>query len=214
MYRIAGHSKIAYALISAAKSHKNVVVFVELKAWFDEANNLKWAKLLKTAGVKIIYSLPSLKVHAKFVIAKMKTKKSVQYLGLLATGNLNETTARLYTDHILLTAFQPMMQEMDQLFGILKLWKLPAEKGALTLRYLLVAQFNLQQAFMQLFMQLIDAEIAHARQRKPAMIVLKINNLEERKLISELYEASYAGVHITLIIRGIYCLVPGIEGMS
>jgi polyphosphate kinase len=210
MYRVAGNSKIAHALISAAKNGKNVSVFIELKARFDEANNLKWSKLMKEAGVRTIYSIPELKVHAKFAIVKMEAPEKTQYLGLLATGNLNENTARLYTDHILLTAHQGMLHEMDQVFQFLKSRRKEAGKKGFRFSNLLVAQFNLQQQFLQL----IDREIEQARAGKPAFIIIKMNNLEERTLIAKLYEASTAGVHISLIIRGICCLVPGVPGMS
>ena len=210
MYRVASNSRIAYALISAAKNGKNVAVFIELKARFDEANNLKWSKLLKDAGVRIIYSIPELKVHAKFAIVKRQAAKKTTYLGLLATGNLNENTAKLYTDHILLTAHQGMLREMNELFRVLKSRSIESRKAGLQFNNLLVAQFNLQQQFLQL----IDNEIQQARAGKPAFIIIKMNNLEERTLISKLYEASTAGVHISLIVRSICCLVPGVQGMS
>jgi polyphosphate kinase len=210
MYRVASNSKIAYSLISAARNGKKVCVFIELKARFDEANNLKWSKLLKDAGVRTIYSIPELKVHAKFAIVKMEAPEKTQYLGLLATGNLNENTARLYTDHILLTAHQGMLREMSQVFLFLKSRRKDAGKSSFSFHNLLVAQFNLQQQFLNV----IDTEIAQARAGKPAFIILKMNNLEERTLIAKLYEASTAGVHISLIIRGICCLVPGVPGMS
>jgi polyphosphate kinase len=210
MYRVASNSRIAHALISAAKNGKNVAVFIELKARFDEANNLKWSKLLKDAGVRIIYSIPELKVHAKFAIVKRQAAEKTTYLGLLATGNLNENTAKLYTDHILLTAHQGMLREMNELFRVLKSRRIESRKAGLQFNNLLVAQFNLQQQFLQL----IDNEIQQARAGKPAFIIIKMNNLEERTLISKLYEASTAGVHISLIVRSICCLVPGVQGMS
>jgi polyphosphate kinase len=187
-----------------------VAVFIELKARFDEANNLKWSKLLKDAGVRIVYSIPELKVHAKFAIVKRQAAEKTTYLGLLATGNLNENTAKLYTDHILLTAHQGMLREMNELFRVLKSRRIESRKAGLQFNNLLVAQFNLQQQFLQL----IDNEIQQARAGKPAFIIIKMNNLEERTLISKLYEASTAGVHISLIVRSICCLVPGVQGMS
>ena len=118
LYRIAGDSRIANALISAAKNGKSVTVFVELKARFDEANNIRWAKRMKEAGVKIIYSIPGLKVHAKVALVKKKKDKRTKYYGLLATGNFNESTARFYTDHILMTANKEMLSELELLVHI------------------------------------------------------------------------------------------------
>lgn len=210
MYRVAGDSRIGNALISAAKNGKKVSVFVELKARFDEENNLKWAKRMKEAGVKIIYSIPLLKVHAK--VALVKTKKGMREVsfGLFSTGNFNESTARFYTDHILFTAHPEMMRELNMLFIFLSFRRKPISANEINFHHLLVAQFNLQQCFLGL----IDREIAHAKEGKPAAITIKLNNLEERKLISKLYEASNAGVKVDLIVRSICCIVPGIANMS
>lgn len=209
LYRVAGNSRIAQALISAARNGKKVSVLVELKARFDEANNIRWAKKMKAAGVRILYSSNELKVHAKIALVKRK-HTTLPYLGLLATGNLNETTARFYTDHILLTAHQPMLAEMNQLFAFLTKRKKPDAEDAIAFNHLLVAQFNLQRKFLAL----IDREIANAQQQLPAAITIKLNNLEEEVLIKKLYEASNAGVKITLVARSICRLVPGIPGMS
>jgi polyphosphate kinase len=210
MYRIAGDSKIANALISAAKNGKKVAVFVELKARFDEENNLNWAKRMKAAGVKIIYSIPLLKVHAK--VALVKTKKGIREIpfGLFSTGNFNESTARFYTDHILFTAHPGMLRELEMLFIFLSYRRKPLSVNEISFHHLLVAQFNLQQHFLDL----IEREITYAKEGRPAAITIKLNNLEERSLISKLYEASNAGVHVNLIVRSICCLVPGIENMS
>ncbi|MCP9749795.1 polyphosphate kinase 1 [Ferruginibacter sp. HRS2-29] len=209
MYRIAKDSRIAFALISAVKNGKKVSVLVELKARFDEANNIHWAKEMKAAGVKISYSSNALKVHAKIALVIRKDKKE-PYIGLLATGNLNETTARFYTDHILLTAHQPMLAEMQKLFSFLAKRKKVDKEDAIDFRHLLVAQFNLQSRFLEL----IDREINFAEQGLPAEIMIKMNNLEEEVMISKLYEASNAGVKINLVVRSICRLVPGIKGQS
>ncbi|WP_316789046.1 polyphosphate kinase 1 [Pedobacter frigoris] len=211
LYRVANNSRIVSALISAARNGKKVVVLVELKARFDEANNIKWAKKMKASGVKIIYSSIDLKVHAKVALVKRKLESDMEYLGLLATGNLNETTARFYTDQILLTAHQPMLKELEFLFGFLsKRKKVPLAEDQIEFNHLLVAQFNLQQRFLDL----IDREIRHSKSGIPAGITIKLNNLEERILITKLYEASQAGVKVQLIVRGICCLVPGVAGLS
>ena len=208
MYRVASDSRIGYALISAAKNGKKVSVLVELKARFDEANNIRWAKKMKAAGVKIIYSSNLLKVHAKIALVKRKNQ-SAPYLGLLATGNLNESTARFYTDHILLTAYQPMLAEMEALFDFLRKRKGKTTQHIL-FQHLLVAQFNLQTRFLEM----IDREIENAKRGLPAFIMIKMNNLEEEVLITKLYDASNAGVKISLIVRSICRLVPGIPGQS
>ncbi len=210
LYRVASDSRIVNALISAAKNGKKVSVFVELKARFDEANNLKWSKKMKAAGIKIIYSIPTLKVHAKIALIKMRSNDKVKYFGLLATGNLNESTAKLYTDHILLTSNSALLQEMEMLFHFLSKREKPTKERFIPFNFLLVAQFNLQQRFLDL----IDNEIEHVKAGKPGKIIIKLNNLEEKILISKLYEASAAGVKITLIVRSICCLIPGVPGMS
>ncbi|QNK63175.1 polyphosphate kinase 1 [Pedobacter sp. PAMC26386] len=211
LYRVADNSRIVNALMTAAKNGKKVSVMVELKARFDEANNIKWASRMKASGVKIIYSNKELKVHAKVALIKRKIRDQHHYLGLLATGNLNESTARFYTDHILLTANQEMLAELEKLFGFLKKKKKkPLLEDAINFEHLLVAQFNLQQKFISL----IDQEIAYVKQGLPAGIVIKMNNLEERVLIAKLYEASNAGVKIQLIVRSVCCLIPGVEGQS
>lgn len=210
LYRVAKESKIANALISAAKNGKKVTVMIELKARFDEANNIKWARKMKAAGVRIIYSITSLKVHAKVALVKRKCGDRLKYTGLLATGNFNESTASFYTDHILMTANPALTREMELLLLFLTKRKKPSSPDFIQFKQLLVSQFNLQERFLAL----IDREIEHAHNGNPGSITIKMNNLEERVLISKLYEASEAGVDINLIIRGICCIVPGVEGMS
>ena len=210
LYRVASDSKIVNALISAAKNGKKVTVLVELKARFDEANNMKWAKKMKSAGVEIIYSVTALKVHAKVALVKRKIKGRMQYVGLFATGNFNETTASFYTDHILMTAHKEMLREVELLFIFLAKRVKPSSPDLIPFKHLLVAQFNLQQSFLNL----IDREIEHAVQGKPAGITIKMNNLEEKVLINKLYEASNSGVKIEMIVRGICRLIPGVKGMS
>jgi polyphosphate kinase len=210
LYRVASDSRIVNALISAAKNGKNVTVMVELKARFDEANNLKWAKRMKDAGVKIVYSVTALKVHAKIAIVKTKNDGRMVYSGLLATGNFNESTAKFYTDHILFTSNAKLLREMELVFMFLSKREKPTAQNQIVFKHLLVAQFNLQSRFIEL----IDREIAHAQAGKPASIILKVNNLEEEVLIAKLYEASQAGVKISLIVRSVCCLIPGVAGLS
>ncbi|WP_183559726.1 polyphosphate kinase 1 [Mucilaginibacter sp. SP1R1] len=210
LYRVASDSRIVNALISAACNGKKVRVMVELKARFDEANNIKWAKKMKAAGVEIIYSDKALKVHAKVALVKRLVNGRVKYAGLLATGNFNESTAAFYTDHILMTANPLLLREMELLFIFLAKKAKTSAGYPVDFKHLLVAQFNLQQRFIAL----IDREIENVKQGLPASITIKLNNLEERILISKLYEASQAGVKILLIVRSICCIIPGVKGMS
>lgn len=210
VYRVAHDSMIVNSLITAAKNGKKVTVFVELKARFDEENNLKWASKMKEAGVKIIYSIPGLKVHAKTALIKRRENGRLKYYGIFSTGNFNETTATLYTDHVLLTTNAGMVRELEMLFLFFSFRVVPKKYKALQFDHLLVAQFNLQAKFLQL----IEQEMEWAKQGVKATISIKINNLEEQVLIKKLYEASNAGVKINLIVRGICCLIPGVPNLS
>lgn len=210
LYRVANDSRIANALISAAKNGKKVTVIVELKARFDEANNIKWSKNLKRAGVKIIYSIPSLKVHAKIALVKFKKEGKAPAVGLFATGNLNENTARFYTDHILMTANSAMLRDLEKTFKLLVNIKKIPKANKVNFKHLLVARFNLRDKFMAL----IDVEIQNKKKGLDAGITIKLNNLEEKTLIKKLYEASDAGVKINLIVRGICCLIPDVPRLS
>jgi polyphosphate kinase len=204
LYRIASGSQIANALISAARNGKQVTVFVELKARFDEANNIRWAKKMKAAGVKIVYSIPGLKVHAKIALVKRRRGYVWDYAGLMATGNFNESTARFYTDHVLLTAHRGMTQELELLFLYLQTREQPMRYSYLPFKHLLVAQFNLVDRFSEM----IDREIANAKAGKPARITIKLNNLQEKDMIARLYAASDAGVEVRMLVRSICCLLP------
>ena len=163
---------------------------------------------MKAAGVHIIYSIPELKVHAKVALLKLKKKGKPLYLGLFATGNLNEITAAFYTDHILLTANHAMLEELKTLFHFLEERKKPKDTGDIIFKQLLIAQFNL----LHHFLNLVDNEIVNARKGLPSGITIKLNNLEEEILIAKLYEAGSAGVKIHLIVRGICRLIPSIKG--
>jgi polyphosphate kinase len=210
IYRVAHSSMIGNSLISAAKNGKKVTVFIELKARFDEENNLNWALKMKEAGVKIIYSIPGLKVHAKVALVKRIENDRPKYYGLFSTGNFNENTAHVYTDHVLFTANPLLLRELELLFIFFSYRVKPKKHPSLQFEHLLVGQFNLQSKFIEL----IDNEIANAKQGIAASIIIKINSLEEKIMINKLYEASNAGVQIQLIVRGICCLVPGITNKS
>src|SRR5690606_22393814 len=209
IYRVAESSLILKALISAAKMGKKVTVFVELKARFDEGNNLKWAKEMQKAGIRVLYSIPNLKVHAKVAMIKQRSEKH-PYLSLFSTGNLNEKTAAVYADHVLLTAHEEMGRELEKVFDFLSKRRRVTRATKLEFKHLLVAQFNLAEVFITC----IDREIENAKAKLPAEITIKLNNLEEKNMIKKLYEANNAGVKINLTVRSICRLVPGVKGMS
>ena len=210
LYRVAADSHIVNALISAAKNGKKVTVFVELKARFDEANNLKWSKKMKAAGIKIINSIPGLKVHAKVALVKRIENKESKNYSFMATGNFNEATGRFYTDHVFFTSNKEFGVELEWLFDYLQSRKQPEEYMKIPFEHLLVSQFNM----IRRFEKLIDREIKNARKGRPANIIIKLNNLQERAMIEKLYEASRSGVKIQLLVRSICSLAPGVEGQS
>ncbi|MEO6406900.1 MAG: polyphosphate kinase 1 [Ferruginibacter sp.] len=210
LYRVAAESHIVNALISAAKNGKKVTAFIELKARFDEANNIKWSRVMKKAGVKLIYSHPSIKVHSKIGLVKKKVDQEEFRYAILSTGNFNESTASFYTDHVIMTANISVCNEMQQLFDFLKKKNVVPGKSDLKFKELFVSQFNLLDGFENL----IDSEIKKAKKGKPALIKIKVNNLEEPFFINLLYKASQAGVEVRLIIRSICCLIPGVHGTS
>ncbi len=210
LYRVAANSHIVNALISAAKNGKKVTVFVELKARFDEANNLKWSKKMKAAGVRIINSIPGLKVHAKIALVRRFEDGNMNNYSLLATGNFNEATGRFYTDHVFFTSQKEFSDDLQRLFIYLQSRLQPEEFGKINFKHLLVSQFNMVKRFIKM----IDREIEYAEKGLPAHIVIKVNNLQEREMIEKLYEASRAGVKIDLIVRSICCVAPGVKGQS
>lgn len=204
-YRMATDSIIGEALISAARNGKEVNVFMEVKARFDEANNLQWGSRLKEAGANIFYSMPGLKVHAKVAQIKKRVNGKSRYYGFFGTGNLNENTARVYCDHGLFSSREGVNKELEAVFDFLHTSKEPQP-----FRELIVSQFGAPEKFKQL----IDREIEAARAGKPAKMYIKINNLEERSMIKRLYRAAQEGVEIRLLVRSICCLVPGTQGLK
>ncbi len=210
LYRVATESHIVNALISAAKNGKRVIAFIELKARFDEANNIKWSKKMKNAGITIIYSIPNIKVHSKIAIIRKNTGSQVLSYALLSTGNFNEVTAQFYTDHVLMTTDPSIIKELLQLFKLLQKNNTLGFRPKPVFDKLLISQFNM----LAQFEKLIENEIQKAKSGQKALIRIKINNLEEAHLIELLYKASEAGVTIQLIVRSICCLVPGIKGIS
>ncbi len=210
LYRVAADSHIVNALISAARNGKRVTVFVELKARFDEANNLKWSKKMKAVGIRIINSIPGLKVHAKVALVRRSEDKVLKNYSFMATGNFNESTGRFYTDHVLFTSNKEIGIELEWLFDYLQSRKQPGEYMKIPFVHLLVSQFNMVKRFEKL----IEREIKNAKKGRPAGIIIKLNNLQERNMIEKLYEASRAGVNVQLLVRSICSLAPGVKGQS
>ncbi|MBC6993544.1 polyphosphate kinase 1 [Neolewinella lacunae] len=200
LYRVAGKSAVVTNLLYALKMGKKVEAFVETKARFDEASNLYWGKELEDAGAIVRYSFPAVKVHTKLLhILRERDGKDLHY-SYIGTGNFNEKTAKLYTDHALLTCRPELGKDIERVFQLLR--------GKLILpncKHLLVAPFNMQWAFDKL----VDEEIAHARAGHHAYLFLKMNSLEEPGMIAKIREAAAAGVEVRMIVRGICCLMPG-----
>ncbi len=210
LYRVASESHIVNALISAAKNKKQVQVFVELKARFDEANNIKWSKEMVKAGVKIIYSIPLIKVHSKIALIIKKVNKGVKGYAYVGTGNFNETTARFYTDHALFTARDEVIKDLQHLFTILEKEKRPQKNAVNEFQHLLVSQYNMVSAFEEE----ITRQIKKKKKGQDAFIRIKLNNLEDVYMIDLLYKAGKAGVKVELLVRGICCIAPAKEGLS
>ncbi|MEO0896369.1 MAG: polyphosphate kinase 1 [Bacteroidota bacterium] len=205
-YRVASNSQIVNALIRAAQNGKDVTVFVEIKARFDEASNLQSAENMKSSGVKIVYSMPGLKVHAKVAMVIREENQEEKGYAFLSTGNFNEKTATLYTDQGFFTANDEIMAELHELFAHLTDWEYKPKP----FNKLLVAQFGMKERFLQM----IEVEMEEAQQGRKAEIFIKLNNLEDPDMIDKLYEASQAGVQIRMIVRGICCLRPQVPGLS
>ena len=204
-YRVAQDSYIVNALISAAKNGKKVKAFVELKARFDEANNIRWANRMAEAGVEITYSIPGIKVHAKAALIKRREKGMEKKYAFFGTGNFNEKTASIYSDMGLFTSNAELCEELESVFGYL--YKRTTPKP---FTHLLVSQFG----SLERFTALIDHEIEQAKKGLPSGITIKVNNLEEEHVIDKLYEASNAGVPVKLCVRSICRIKPGVQGLS
>lgn len=205
LYRVAKQSKVVEALIEAAENGKEVVVLVELRARFDEENNIEWSRRLEDAGCQVIYGLDGYKVHSKLCLITRKNAGQVEYITQIGTGNYNEKTSRLYTDLSLMTSNAEIGLEASNVFQALS-------KGEVVehTRHLLVAPKCLQNKVLDM----LDEEIAHARNGEEAYAGFKLNSLTDKKIIDKLIEASEAGVKIDMIIRGICCLIPGVKGKT
>ncbi len=205
IYRVAKDSRFVQAAINAANNGKKVTVVVELQARFDEETNIHWAKTLMSSGVKVIYSQPRLKIHAKLFLIERKENERITRYAHIGSGNFNEKTAKVYTDFSLLTADPMITEEVKKVFNFIENPFKPV-----TFHYLLVSPQNTRMRFMEL----VQREIDNAKSGKPSGIYLKLNAITDKEMINKLYEASTAGVKIRLIIRGMCILKPQIPNLS
>ena len=205
IYRLAKNSQVVNSLINAVKNGKKVTVQIELQARFDEESNIRYAEQLKAEGVKLIFGVRGLKVHSKICVIEREEGKGIKRYGFISTGNFNESTAKVYTDYTLFTANQDILKEVNKVFNFFE-----TNYNIQKYKHLIVSPHYTKK----ILKQLIEEEIKNAKAGKEAYIKLKMNNITSYKMIDKLYEASRAGVKIQMIVRGICCLVPGIEGMS
>ena len=204
-YRTARNSNVINALINAARNGKNVTVFLEIQARFDEEANIYWIRKLTEEGVKIIKTLPGFKVHSKLMVIRRKENGENIYYANISTGNFNESTAKVYADDSLLTANQGIAREVNTMFHLFESPYNPPK-----FKHLLVAPYYIRNSFIHL----INNEIKQAKEGKEAWVIIKLNNLTDHKIVRKLYAASQAGVNIRIICRGICILVPQVEGLS
>ncbi|UOQ65918.1 polyphosphate kinase 1 [Hymenobacter volaticus] len=206
LYRVSSKSEVAKALLKAVKHGKQVTVVVELKARFDEESNMYWAEKLQKAGANVIYGIPELKVHSKLALVTRAEEGHNRLYAYLSTGNFNENTSKIYADHGLFTTDPHLTSEVAEVFR----YFYDRQDKAGSFKHLLVAPFELREQLNSL----IDHEISLAKHGKDAYIILKLNALQDERMILKLYQASEAGVRVELLIRGISCLVPNLEGQS
>ncbi len=205
IYRAAKDSRVINALINAARNGKEVTVYLELQARFDEEANIYWAGILQEEGVKVIQNIPGYKVHCKLILIRRKEYNQNVYYAAIGTGNLNEITAKIYADEHLLTANKKIVSDVNKVFHLFE-----AKYNQPDFECLIVSPFKTRSFFIHL----IDNEIRNAKKGKPAWITIKLNNLVDDKIINKLYEASQANVKINIIARGICVLIPQIPKIS
>jgi len=205
LYRVAQFSSVANALINARKNRKEVLVILELQARFDEENNIYWANVLSENDIKVVFGVEGLKVHSKLLLISRREKGKTVLYGGIGTGNLNEDTARLYTDCFLMTAHKEILEEVDALFDFFE-----NNYRHRRNKHLMISPYGLRTGITEL----IDNEIEWARKGEKASIRIKLNNISDEGIIQKLYEASQAGVKVMIIVRGRFSLVPDIEGFS
>jgi polyphosphate kinase len=208
-YRLASNSKVINALINAARNGKQVTVFLELKARFDEEANLEWKTIMEEEGINVLVGVPNKKVHAKLCIIQKKLGTRLVKYGFISTGNLNEKTARVYADHCLLTASTTIMNEANRIFNYLENWQL-GDKPIAKMRNLLISPINMRNSIIEF----INAEIANAKKGKKAQIIVKLNSITDTILIEHLYKAVKENVEVHLIIRGITTLKANHDKMN
>lgn len=205
VYRLADNSQVIASLINAAKNGKQVTVQIELRARFDETANIGYAEQLQEEGVKLIFGVPGLKVHSKICLIEREENEKINRYGFISTGNFNESTAKIYTDYTLFTANEKILKELNLVFDFFETtYKINKYK------HLIVSPHYTRSEFKKL----IDQEIENVKLGKEAYIKIKMNSLTSYKMVDKLYEASRAGVKIKMIVRGICCLIPGVNGMS
>jgi polyphosphate kinase len=206
IYRAAKNSAVVNALINAARNGKEVIVFVEFQARFDEAANIEWAARMQEEGIRVLPSIPGMKVHCKMILIRRKENGTNVYYTAIGTGNPNEITTRIYCDEHFLTADKTITADVNKVFHLLDDRKYQVPK----FKQIIVSPFSTRKFFLDK----INKEIKNAKRGKPAWIILKMNNLVDKKIVKRLYEASAAGVRIDLIVRGICTLVPGVPQHS
>ncbi|WP_026452472.1 polyphosphate kinase 1 [Aequorivita capsosiphonis] len=205
IYRAAAESPLNDAIALAAKNGKDVTIFIEVKARFDEHNNLKWGAIFRENGARVIYSYPDIKVHSKILYIEREVEDKIKRYAYIGTGNFNENTATLYTDFGLMTSYKKITKDLKKVFMVLERDMIVPKT-----KELLVSPFSTRERFTAL----VEREIALANEGKKGLIILKMNSLQDKGMIKELYKASNAGVEVRLLIRGMCSLVPGIEGQS
>lgn len=205
LYRVADESQVVNALINAVRNGKKVTVFVEIQARFDEEANIHWTEWLAQEGAEVVVGIPAVKIHSKLLLITRKTKRSQMRYAYIGTGNFNESTAKIYTDHGLLTTDPLITNEVRNIFTFVK-----DHYKTFTYRNLLVSPFQMEKRLVKL----IKNEMKNAEQGKEAYIHAKMNGLSQKKMIDQLYKAGRCGVKVKLVVRGICCLVPGVEGFS
>lgn len=205
VYRVANNSQVMSALINAAKNGKKVTTILELRARFDEANNVNWSKVLQDEGVNVIFGVADLKVHSKIGVVTYRVGEELKKISFISTGNFHEKTAKIYTDFTLMTSHKGITEEVDSIFDFFE-----ANYKVKNYEHLMVSPFETRRKIYQM----IEQEIQNKKDGLPAQINMKVNSLSDKGMIDKLYEAGQEGVEVRLVIRGICCLVPGVPGFS
>ena len=206
LYRTNKNSAIISALKEAATNKKQVTILLEIKARFDEENNIKWARELETAGCHVIYGIPGLKVHSKMTLIVREEEGAIQRYVHLSTGNYNEYTARVYSDIGYFTSNEDFAKDISDIFNVITGYSMPSRPGK--------GSSSAPRDLREYLIALIDKEIRFHKKNKNGLIIAKMNSLEDPRVIEKLYEASKAGVKVRLIVRGICSLVPGVKDLS